>query len=140
MPGDDGRQIMRRADAQLLVDVVTTENNFDVASRHAELAGQEAHHVIGRPAGHGRRRDADLQLLALGLADGVAAGVRRAENVEDQRLAIHGAERVKWHAFVAVGRNVAGFSGFGFHRVAAYSALAEQRVKQVRKIAVFNSL
>lgn len=93
--------------------------------------------MIGRPTGHRRRRDADLQLLALGLADGVATGIGRAEYVEDQRFAVHGAEGIKRHAFVAVGRDVTGFSGFGFHWIFGFSALAEPRVKQVR-VTVFN--
>lgn len=73
--------------------------------------------MIGRPAGYRRRRNADPQLLALRCADGIATGVWRAENVEDQRLAIPGAERIQRHAFGAVGGRVAGFSGFGFHWV-----------------------
>jgi hypothetical protein len=55
--------------------------------------------MVGCPAADRRGGDAHLELMAFGLADGILACARRAENIQHQDVAIPGAKRVHCHAF-----------------------------------------
>ena len=87
--------------AQLLVDVVPAEHDFNVGDRHAKLLGQETNHVIGRPPRDRRLGHADIELIALDLADGILARARFPEHIENQRFAVPGAERINGGSFAS---------------------------------------
>lgn len=92
--GHDGRQPLRRADAHLLVDAKAPKNDRDVLDAHAKLRREKPDHVIGRAAGDGHGRHAHAELGAEGLSNRVFAGVGRAEDIQDERVALHRAKAV----------------------------------------------
>lgn len=82
-----GGKFLGRLDTQLLVDVHASKYHLDGRRRDAEFAGQKAHHVIGSPASAGCSGNADFELMAFGLADGIAIGARLAQYVDHERIA-----------------------------------------------------
>ena len=79
---EHGGELFRGFDAELLVDVHAAEHDFDVGLADTKMRSQKAHHVVGGTAGHRGGGDADLELLAIGLADGVFAGAGFTEYVD----------------------------------------------------------
>lgn len=85
---EHGRQFLGRGNAQLFVDIFAPKHHLDGRHRHAKQRRQKPHHVVRRLARLGRGRHADLELRALGLANGVLAGAGLAQNVDDEHLAL----------------------------------------------------
>ena len=57
--------------------------NIDIKS-----FGEERHHVVSCAAQSRDGGDADFQLGALGVADGIDLGIGLSQNVDDQRVAV----------------------------------------------------
>ena len=87
-------KFLRRPDPQLFIDVFLAKHHFNVRYGHPKLGCQKSHHVVCGFAIPGRDGDADFQLRAFGLADGVLAGRWFTQNVDDERVAIPGKKRV----------------------------------------------
>lgn len=81
-------------DAQLLVHVFLPKHHLNVPHGHAKQRRQKAHHVVGGATTLGCGRDADLELRALGLADGVFAGSGLAQNIDHQHVPVPGKKGV----------------------------------------------
>jgi hypothetical protein len=92
-------QILGRFNAQLFIDIVPAEHDFNITDRHAELFCQEPDHMIGCPARHRRGSSADFELLAFGLADGILFCAGLAKDIKHQRFAIPGAEGINCQSF-----------------------------------------
>jgi len=79
---EHGGELFRGFDAELFVDVHAAEHHFDVGLADTKMRSQKAHHVVGGATAHRGGGDADLELLAIGLADGVFAGAGFTEYVD----------------------------------------------------------
>ena len=99
MFADHGWQLLRRFDAQLLVDIEAPEHYFNIVRRYPKLLCQESNHMVGCPAANRSRGNAHLELVAFGLADGILVCARRAENIQYQDFAIPGAKRIDCQSF-----------------------------------------
>lgn len=91
--GNDGRQFSGSPYAQLFVHVIATVHHRDIGNRYSKFSGEKSYHVVGRPARDRRLGNADPQLLALHLADGILPGTRRSKDIQHQRITVPHTER-----------------------------------------------
>ena len=72
----------------MLVDALAPKHYFNIRHRDTKQRCQKAHHVVGGLAVFGGGGHADLELRALGFANGVLGGGRFAQDVDDQYIAV----------------------------------------------------
>lgn len=94
MLGKNRWHLGRGFDAQLFVHIFLPKYHLDGRHRHTKQWRQKAHHVVGGLAIHGCGGDADFQLCALGLSNGVFAGTGFAQDIEHQHITIPGEKAV----------------------------------------------
>lgn len=80
------------------MNTLTPENHFNGRNGYAKQRRQKSHHMVRGPPILGLGRHADLQLRALGFANGVLAGGGFTQNIDDQGVAVPSEKRLSGDA------------------------------------------
>lgn len=85
---DDSWQILRRPNTQLLMDTVPTEYDLYITWLYAKFFCEEAHHLVGRPAGYRHGSYTDIELVPFDLADNIPICPGFTEDIQNERITV----------------------------------------------------